>query len=95
MQIKIHVIGSCLLFLLLAACGSKVNQANFDKIKSGKTTQQEAIDIFGKPDETATRPGPSTWSRMIWRDDKAGKRIVLQFEGDTVLIPYFDKGDEG
>ncbi len=90
-QRLIHTLGACLLLLALAACGSKVNQANFDKIKSGMT-EQEVLDILGKPDETQSRLGDDTWKRWDWKDDKTGGKILIQFIGGRVVIPYYDKG---
>ena len=39
--------------MILVACGSKVNQANFDKIQTGMT-QEEVIAILGSPSESSS-----------------------------------------
>lgn len=85
MQIKIHIIGACLLLLALVACDSKVNQANFDKIK-GAMTEQEVIAILGEPTKSATR---SKWKKFIWENDKTGEFIDIQFTRGNVALPFF------
>ena len=99
MQIKIHIIGACLLLLTLAACGSKVNQTNFDKIK-GNMAEQEVIAILGEPTESSdevSRGAIGKWQKLIWKNDKTGDFIDIQFSGGKVqiLFGYEEDGQEG
>jgi len=91
----IHTLGSCLLLLVLAACGSKINQANFDKIKVNMT-KQEVIAILGEPTESSdevSRGAMGKWQKLIWKNDKTGDFIDIQFSGGKVQILFGGKAE--
>ena len=84
---------AALLSLLLVACGSPVNQENFQKIATGMT-QAEVEDILGRPDESSSASlgtfsgGSSTWT-------SGDVTITVQFMNDRVQFKQFTKGAEG
>lgn len=78
-----------LLALLLVACGSKINQANFDKIKDGMT-KAEVTAILGQPTSSDSMGiGGLTGSSSVWKD-KHGT-ISIQFVNGKVQLKSFDK----
>lgn len=88
MKRLIHTLGSCLLLLALAACGSKINQANFDKIKYNMT-KQEVIAILGEPTESfdeVSRGAMGKWQKLNWKNDKTDDFIGIEFQGGKVAI---------
>ncbi len=95
MKRLIHTLGSCLLLLALAACGSKVNEvnkANFDKIKY-TMTKQEVIAILGEPTESfdeVSRGVWGKWQKLNWKNDKTGVSINIEFQdGKAAKLGYF------
>jgi hypothetical protein len=69
------------LCLLITGCGSKVNQANYDKIKNGMT-EKEVEDILGKGEEQASAGGNALGMSMsgkakAWKDGT--KLITVSF----------------
>ncbi len=77
------------LSLVLAACGSKVNQANFDKIKNGMT-QDEVISILGSPTDTSTvKIAGLSGSSAKWTDKQG--TITIQFANGKVRFKQFTR----
>lgn len=75
--------------LLLSACGSKVSQENFDKIKSGMT-QEEVASILGKPTESSSMSlGSLSGSSSTWKDKEGS--ITIQFANGKVLSKQFSR----
>ncbi|MFZ5555637.1 MAG: DUF3862 domain-containing protein [Pseudomonadota bacterium] len=75
--------------LVLAACGSKVSQENFDRIKSGMT-KEEVVAILGKPDETSGFSlGNLSGESAAWTGRDAS--ISVQFANDKVLSKQYSK----
>jgi len=76
------------LFALLAAgCGSKVSQANFDKITT-EMTRQQVESILGKPTETSsTDIGIASGGSSVWKSKDA--TIIVQFLNDKVMTKSF------
>lgn len=80
-----------LLCVLLFGCGSKVNQENFDKIKTGMTLE-EVKTILGEPSETSSVGlGPMSGTSAIWKS-KDG-RVAIQFVNNKATIKTFAKGE--
>ena len=74
---------------LLAACGSKLTQDNFARIKQGMT-QQEVTAILGEPTETSSISlGGLSGSSANWTDGKT--TISIQFLNDKVQLTQFSK----
>lgn len=79
-----------LLFCLVVAACSKVNQANFDKIQEGMTVE-EVTAILGEPAETSqidlkiVRGGAAQW-----KDEKTGRKISVQFLNGKVKFKQFE-----
>jgi len=76
-------------FLVLSACGSKINQANFNKIETGMT-EQEVQELLGQPTESASMnvAGFSTTS-STWTDKDV--TISIQFLNGKVGVKEFAK----
>jgi hypothetical protein len=80
-----------LLYVLLFGCGSKVNQENFDKIKTGMTLE-EVKTILGEPGETSSVGlGPMSGTSAIWKTK--GGRVSIQFVNNKATIKSFTKGE--
>jgi outer membrane protein assembly factor BamE (lipoprotein component of BamABCDE complex) len=78
--------------LCLAACGSRINQANFEKIQTGMTMAQVTA-ILGEPTESSSvdvavfSGTASTW--------KAGDvTITVQFVNGKVVAKQLSKSDQ-
>jgi uncharacterized lipoprotein YehR (DUF1307 family) len=81
-----------LLVVLIAGCGSKINQANFDKITNDMTRQQ-VEEILGKPTETSTTDiGIASGGASIWKD-KSGT-ITIQFLNEKVMTKSFETAEK-
>jgi len=76
-------LGVAILLLCLAACGSRLNQENFDKIHEGMSPK-EVQEILGAPANTEGRSflGLSS-GEAVWKDDKA--TITVHFLNDKVV----------
>ena len=76
-------VGVAVLLLFLAACGSRLNQENFDKIQDGMS-QKEVREILGEPVDAsgASFLGLSSGEAM-WKDDKT--TITVHFLNDKVV----------
>ncbi len=76
--------------LVLAGCGSNVNQENFDKIKAGMT-KEEVTAILGKPDETSGFSlGSLSGESATWKGKDAS--IDIQFANEKVMSKQYAKG---
>ena len=75
--------GVVILLLCLAACGSRLNQENFDKIHEGMS-QKEVREILGEPvnAEGASLLGLSS-GEAVWKDDKT--TVTVHFLNDKVV----------
>jgi len=81
---RIHrTLGVALLLLCLAACGSRLNQENFDKIRDGMS-QKEVREILGDPVDAsgASFLGLSS-GEAVWQDNKT--TITVHFLNDKVI----------
>ena len=76
-------LGVAILLLCVAACGSRLNQANFDKIHEGMS-QKEVREILGDPVDAsgASFFGLSS-GEAVWKDDKT--TITVHFLNDQVV----------
>jgi len=78
-----------LLFVTLAACGSKINQANFDKIEA-EMTEEEVQRILGEPTESSSlNIGGLSGASSTWTDEEA--TISIQFFNGKVKVKEFSK----
>jgi hypothetical protein len=64
------------LSVFLIACGSKLTQANFDKVNDGMT-YDEVVDILGEPESSN---GGKLMRECIWKDDKYTVKILFRNE---------------
>src|SRR6266511_5434987 len=76
-------LGVAILLLSLAACGSRLNQENFDKIREGMS-QKEVREILGEPVDAsgASLLGLSS-GEAVWKDDKT--TITVHFLNDKLV----------
>jgi hypothetical protein len=83
------VLAALMAALVLAACGSKVSQENFDRIKAGMT-KEEVVAILGKPDETSGFSlGTLSGESAAWTGKAAS--ISIQFANEKVLSKQFSQ----
>jgi hypothetical protein len=62
---------------LIAACGSKITQENFDKVKEGMTFE-EVKSLLGAPsDSSSAGIGPFSGTTASWKDKKQTVTIVF------------------
>jgi outer membrane protein assembly factor BamE (lipoprotein component of BamABCDE complex) len=84
---RIHrSLGVVILLLCLAACGSRLNQENFDKIHEGMS-QKEVREILGEPVDAsgASFLGLSS-GEAVWKDDKT--TVTVHFLNDKVVSKH-------
>ena len=81
-----------ILLLWLAACGSRLNQENFDKVRDGMS-QKEVREILGEP---ANAEGSSflgiSGGEAVWQDDKTV--ITVHFLNDKVVSKRMSRADK-
>ncbi|HKE42554.1 MAG TPA: outer membrane protein assembly factor BamE [Casimicrobiaceae bacterium] len=87
----IHSIVATLL-LCLAACGSRLTQENFEKVREGMS-QQEVRQILGEPADAsgASLLGLSS-GEAVWKDDKT--TITIHFLNDRVVSKRMSQNDK-
>ena len=85
-------LGVAILLLCLAACGSHLNQENFDKIREGMS-QKEVRQILGDPVDAsgASFLGLSS-GEAVWKDDNT--TITVQFLNDKVVTKQMSKTEK-
>ena len=81
-----------LLLLCLAACGSRLNQENFDKVRDGMS-QKEVREILGDPVDAsgASFLGLSS-GEAIWKDNKT--TITVHFLNDKVISKHMSQTEK-
>jgi hypothetical protein len=78
-----------LLAASLSACGSKINQSNFDKVQNGMT-KEEVAAILGSPTETSSiNIGGLSGTASTWKSDSG--EISIQFVNNRVQAKQFIK----
>ena len=82
-------IGIIVLTVGLSGCGSRINQANYDKVQSDMTEAQVEA-ILGKPTETSSSEllGISTRS-STWKNKNGS--ISIQFLNGKLKMKNFEK----
>lgn len=74
---------------LLAGCGSKITQENFDKIQTGMS-REDVKAILGEPTESSgVSIGTISGDSWVWKKD--GTVITIQFVGGKVLAKQFGR----
>lgn len=85
-------IGVAILLACLAACGSRLSQENFDKIREGMS-QKEVRDILGEP---VNAEGSSflgiSGGEAVWKDDKT--TITVHFLNDKVVSKRMSRANK-
>ncbi len=75
--------------LLLAACGSKLSEENFARVKEGMS-EQEVIAILGTPAETrSVQILAVSGTSSTWKDDTA--TVSIQFVNGQVRLKSYSK----
>lgn len=73
----------------LTACGSKITEENYAKIKTGMT-EEEVIDILGKPtDRGSSGLGSFTTTGLTWKGETMSITVQL-VNGKVQLKNYSD-----
>lgn len=91
-----HPLGLLLVVFLaatLAACGSGINQANFDKIEEGMSLDQVKAILGAPADTSSIRVGGISGSSVKW-SDKNGV-ITVQFINGKVQAKTFTRAPQG
>ena len=87
-----RLLGVAILLLYLAACGSRLNQENFDKIRDGMS-QKEVREILGEPvDASGTSILGLSGGEAVWKDDKT--LITVHFLNDQVVSKRMAKTEK-
>jgi hypothetical protein len=74
----------------LAACQSRINKENYDKIQRGMT-EEEVTAILGKPTDTASvEIGPVSGSSATWKGKEAV--ITVKYLHGKVRAKGFTRG---
>lgn len=77
---------------LLPACGSSINQDNFDKIQTGME-EMEVINILGEPANTSSMDaGVASVTSSVWEDEEAV--ISIQFLNGKVQVKNFTRQEK-
>jgi hypothetical protein len=86
-------IGVAILLMCLAACGSRLNQENFEKIREGMS-QKEVREILGEPVNAsgASLLGLSS-GEAVWKDDRT--TITVHFLNDKVVSKQMSRTKKG
>ena len=75
---RLRFVAVCLVAAFVAACGSKINQSNFDRIENDMT-RENVIDILGEPtDSSDIGIAGFSGGMASWSDDD-GNSITIQF----------------
>lgn len=78
-----------ILLALLSACGSPVNQQNFDRIETGMR-EMEVLNILGNPTRSdSVSVGPLSGTSATWESGKA--TITIQFINGEVAFKSFTR----
>ena len=85
-------LGVAILLLWLAACGSRLNQENFEKIREGMS-QKEVREILGEPVDAsgASLLGLSS-GEAVWKDDKT--TVTVHFLNDKVVSKQMSRTEK-
>lgn len=84
-----RLLAASALALLLGACGSPINQENFDRIHNGMT-QQEVEAILGSPTESSSASfGGLSGGAATWQSKDA--TITVQFVNGEVQFKQFQR----
>jgi uncharacterized protein DUF3862 len=84
--------GVAVLLLWLAACGSRLNQENFEKIREGMS-QKEVREILGEPvDASGTSLLGLSSGEAVWKDDKT--TITIHFLNDKVVSKQMSRTEK-
>jgi outer membrane protein assembly factor BamE (lipoprotein component of BamABCDE complex) len=83
---------AAILLVSLAACGARLNQENFDKVREGMS-QKEVREILGEPVDAsgASLLGLSS-GEAVWKDDKT--TITVHFLNDKVVTKQMSRTDK-
>ena len=85
-------LGVAILMLSLAACGSRLNQENFERIREGMS-QKEVREILGEPVDAsgASLLGISS-GEAVWKDDKT--TVTVHFLNDKVVSKQMSRTEK-
>ena len=87
----LRLVAVCLVAAFVAACGSKINKSNFDRIENDMT-RADVIDILGEPtDSSDIGIAGFSGGMASWSDDD-GNIITIQFVNGKVKGKQFSSG---
>lgn len=92
-KLKLGIISILLLCTLcLVACGSRISQANFEKIQTGMTMAQVTA-ILGEPTESSS-VDVAVFSGTVSKWQKGDVTITVQFVNGKVVAKQLSKSDQ-
>ena len=90
LNIGARILAVVALTTLVLACGSKINQQNYDRIAVGMT-REEVTAILGEPtDSSAVGVGGFSAQTATWKA-KDGTQISVQFLNDKLKARQISK----
>ena len=78
------------LLLLLCACGSRINSANFAKIQSDMSVEQVTTILGEASESNSMEVGPFSGTQSIWKSDATV--ITVQFVNNKVKAKQLSAG---
>ena len=87
----LRLVAVCLVAAFVAACGSKINQSNFDKIENDMT-REDVIDILGEATDSSDVGIAGFFGGMSSWSDGDGNIITIQFVNGKVKSKQFSPG---
>ena len=78
------------LAIFLTACGSPINQQNYDKIQNDMTLEQVTAILGPASESQSAGVGPLSGTQAVWKD-KSGFTITILFVNDKVKMKNSSK----
>jgi coenzyme F420-reducing hydrogenase gamma subunit len=91
-QLRAVALGMVICMSLVSCSGSRISQANFEKIQTGMPLSQ-VIAILGEPTESSS-VDVAVVSGTVSKWKAADVTITIQFVNSKVVAKQFSKGDK-
>lgn len=84
----IRILLTLILCVTFIACGSPINENNFNRIETGMA-EMEVLNILGDPTDTSNITiGKMSSTTSIWEDENG--KITIQFVNGEVQLKMFN-----
>ncbi|MFZ5448575.1 MAG: outer membrane protein assembly factor BamE domain-containing protein [Thermodesulfobacteriota bacterium] len=92
-KVKLGILAALMVCALcLWGCGSRINQANFEKVQTGMTVAQVTA-ILGEPTESSS-VDVAVFSGTVAKWKAGDVTITVQFVNDKVVAKQLTKSDQ-